>query len=38
MIYIGSFLKIDRGSEGMLMFCLRNFRGCNVGIVDGKDL
>jgi hypothetical protein len=25
-------MKIGRGVQAFLMFCLRNFRGCNIGI------
>jgi uncharacterized protein YraI len=37
-ICIPSFMKIGRGVQAVLRFCLRNFRGCNAGITDGKDL
>jgi hypothetical protein len=37
MIYIPSFMKIGSGIEEILRFCLRNLRGCNVGITDGRD-
>jgi hypothetical protein len=33
MIYLISFMKV-----GAVLFCLRNLKGCNVGITDGKDL
>jgi hypothetical protein len=32
------FMKIGTGVQAVLRFCLRNLRGCNVGITDGKDL
>jgi uncharacterized protein YraI len=38
MIYIPSFMNIGTGVEVILKFCISNFRGCNVGIADGKDL
>jgi hypothetical protein len=38
MIYIPSFMKIGTGVQGILRLCLRNFRGCNIGITDGSDL
>jgi hypothetical protein len=38
MIYIQSFMKIGTGVEAILRFCLRNLRGCNVGITDGRVL
>jgi hypothetical protein len=38
MIYITSFMKIGTGVQAMLWFCLRNLRGCNVGIAGGKEL
>jgi hypothetical protein len=31
-------MKIDAGVEAVLRYYLRNLRGCNVGITDGKDL
>jgi hypothetical protein len=37
MIYIPSFMKIGTGVQVILRFCLRNLRGCNVGITDGRD-
>jgi hypothetical protein len=38
MIYIPSFMKMVTGAQAILKFCLRYFRGCNVGIIDGSDL
>jgi hypothetical protein len=38
MIYLSSFMKIGTGVQAILRFCLRNLRGCNVGITDGKYL
>jgi hypothetical protein len=38
MIYIPSFMKIDTGVEGILGFCLRNLKGQNAGVTDGRDL
>jgi hypothetical protein len=38
MTYIPSLMKIDAGVQAILRFSLRNLRGCNVGITDGKDL
>jgi hypothetical protein len=38
MIYITSFIKIGTGIQSVLRFCLRNCRGYNVGIADGRDL
>jgi hypothetical protein len=37
MIYLPSFMKIGTGVQTILRFFLRNSRGCNVGITDGKD-
>jgi hypothetical protein len=37
MIYVQSFMKICAGTQAILRFCLRNLRGCDVGITDGKD-
>jgi hypothetical protein len=38
MIYIPGFKKIGTGVQAILRFCLRNLRGCNVDITDGRDL
>jgi hypothetical protein len=38
IIYLRSFSKIVRGVQAILRPCLRNLRGCNVGITDGRDL
>jgi hypothetical protein len=38
MIYFQSFMKIDTGVQAILRFCLRNLRGCDVGITEGRDL
>jgi hypothetical protein len=38
MIYKPSFMRIDAGIPAILRGCLRNLRGCNVGITDRKDL
>jgi hypothetical protein len=38
MIYLRSFMMIGTGVLAILRFCLRNLRGCNVGITDGRDL
>jgi hypothetical protein len=37
MIYLSSFMTIATGVQAILRFCLRNLRGCNVGITDGTD-
>jgi hypothetical protein len=37
MIHILSFVKIDTGIQAILRFCLRNLRGCNVGITNSSD-
>jgi hypothetical protein len=31
-------MKIGTGIEAILMFGLRNLRGCNINITDGRDL
>jgi hypothetical protein len=36
--YTPSFVKTGRGVQAILRFYLRNFRICNVGIANGKDL
>jgi hypothetical protein len=38
MIYVPRFMKTYTGVQAILRFCLRNLRGCNVGITDGRDL
>jgi hypothetical protein len=38
MIYIPSFMKTDAIVQAILRFYLRNLRGCNTGITDGRDL
>jgi hypothetical protein len=38
MICISTFLKIGIGVQAIFGFCLRNSRGCNVGISKVKDL
>jgi hypothetical protein len=37
MIHLSSFMTIVTGVQAILLFCLRNLRGCNVGITDGRD-
>jgi uncharacterized protein YraI len=38
MIYLPSFMNIATGVQAILRFCLRNLRGCDVGITGGRDL
>jgi hypothetical protein len=38
IIYILCFMKTGTGVQAILGFCLRNLRGCNAGITDGRDL
>jgi hypothetical protein len=38
IINVRSFMKIGRGIQAILRFCLNNLRGYNVGITDGRDL
>jgi hypothetical protein len=38
VIYLSSFMKMDTGVQAILRFRLRNLRGCDVGIADGRDL
>jgi hypothetical protein len=33
-----SFITIDAGVQIILWFCLRNLRGSNISITDGKAL
>jgi hypothetical protein len=35
---ITSLMKIGTGVQTILRSCLRNLRGCSVGITDGRDL
>jgi hypothetical protein len=35
MIYLPSFMNIGTGVQAILRFCLRNVKGCNVGITEG---
>jgi hypothetical protein len=37
MIYIPSFTRIGTGVQAILRFFIRNVRGCNVHITDGRD-
>jgi hypothetical protein len=37
IIPVPSFLKIGTGVQAILRFFLRNLRGCNVGITDGRN-
>jgi hypothetical protein len=37
-IYTPSFMNIGTDVEVILRFCLRNMRGCDVGITEGEDL
>jgi hypothetical protein len=38
IIYIPSFIKTDPNVQVILMFYFNCFRGCSVGIIDGRDL
>jgi hypothetical protein len=38
MIYMQSSMKIGTGSQAILRFCLRNFKGSNISITDGSDI
>jgi hypothetical protein len=37
-MHIPSVIKIGTGHQAVLMLYLRNSRGLNVGIIDGRDL
>jgi hypothetical protein len=37
-ICILGFMKIVTSAEGILRFCLSNFKGCNAGIISGSNL
>jgi hypothetical protein len=38
MIYLPSFMKIATGVQVILRLFLRNFKGCNAVITDGRNL
>jgi hypothetical protein len=38
MIYLISVMKTGARVQATSRFYLRNLKGCNVGITDGKDL
>jgi hypothetical protein len=38
MTYVPNFIKIGAGIQAILRFCIRNLRGCNVGITEGWNL
>jgi hypothetical protein len=38
MIYLPSVMKVVKGVQGILRYCLRNLRGCDVGNTDRRDL
>jgi hypothetical protein len=38
IIYIQSFMTIDTGLHAILRSCLRNLKGYNDGVTDGRDL
>jgi hypothetical protein len=38
VMYLQSFMNIGTGVQAVWRFCLRNLRGCNIGITDGKHL
>jgi hypothetical protein len=37
-IHFRSFMKIGTGVQAILRFCINNFKCCNVGINDLKEL
>jgi hypothetical protein len=37
MIYISGYIKTGTDIQGILQFCLRSLRGCNVGLTDGRN-
>jgi hypothetical protein len=37
-INIPSFMKNGTGIQAILRLCFINLRGCNIGIIDGRDL
>jgi hypothetical protein len=38
MIYTQNFMKIGADDQTILRGCLRNLKGCNVGVTDERDL
>jgi hypothetical protein len=38
IIYLTSFMKTTTGVQAILRFCVRNCKGCNFGITDGRNL
>jgi hypothetical protein len=38
MLYTPCLMTIGSGIQVILRFCLRNMRGYNVGITDGRDV
>jgi hypothetical protein len=38
MMHLQSFMKIGTSIRAILRFCLRNLKGCNGGITNGRDL
>jgi hypothetical protein len=38
MIFVPSFMKIGKGIQATLRFCLSNLNDSNVGITNGKEL
>jgi hypothetical protein len=38
MTHIQNFMKTGRDIQVILRFCLRNVKGCNFDISDGRDL
>jgi hypothetical protein len=37
-MYIPSFMKMGTGVQAVLRIYLNNFRRCNIGITDGRNL
>jgi hypothetical protein len=38
MIYNPSFKEFGKNVQAIIRFCLKKFRGFNIGITDGRDL
>jgi hypothetical protein len=38
MIFLPSFMKVDPDIGGIIMYCLSNLNGYNVGILNGKEI
>jgi hypothetical protein len=35
--FLPSIMKIGKSVDGILRFCFKNLKGCNIGITDEED-